>query len=546
MALPLDELFLEAVSLWVLLAVVVVSLIVLRRFSGGRLGATLRRRFVLGVPWGTLLAVLALLVIYYGLQGGNTGNPVVVGFRSWSYTYPLGMVLAPFAHSSESHLIGNLVSTLAFAPVAEYVWSHYPTRRGRQTFGSALSNPFVRILVFLAGVFVVGLATSVFIPGALIGFSGVVFAFAGFGLVTWPAAAIFALVGERVVSLAYFALDNPVYVAGGQTRFITPWFANVAIQGHALGLLVGVLLGLAVVRRRDRWPSARLVWFAVLVFAVAKSLHALYWYLGGVRYAMFRAIGLASVLVLALVIAAAAIRTDRTLVGRIDLSRRTAATGVIVCVVLAIGVVAVPYNVVAVTAGPAADDGVQVRDYTVTYAEDVTDRYVASVEIPVIRDAFTINTSGVIVTSDRRNAWEVVVPPGRLAVRGEVAVPVGGLGWRETVRVNRTGWSVVDGGSTYRVTMARDGTDPRQVFTADPVTVPAIVNGSRIQIAPANPGFRVAVEPDNTTRLTAPVPVEGTNVTLGDITFNRTGGSLRAVHDGTILRIARHQQDGQR
>lgn len=540
MQLPVPAALLEAVSLWVLAVSAVYAGYVLVCAGGFRpLTDRLRRRFVLGVPWGTLLTTLGVLGVYFLLQGGGqVGGPVVVAFRSWSLSYPLGVVVAPFAHGSEGHITGNLISTAAFAPVAEYAWSHYPTRRGSHSFRSWATNPFVRIGLFVAGVFVTGILTSAFIPGALIGFSGVVFAFAGFALVIRPVSAVFALLGERVVRLAYRSLTDPVVFAEGREQFVTPFWADIAVQGHAMGLLIGVLAGLFILRRREAWPGVRRVWFAVLVYTATKSLYALYWYLSGTRYVLFQAIGLAAIVLLATVIALALARTDRTLVSRLDLSRREASAGLLVCIVLALALAAVPYNAISVSSGPEAESGVQIRDYTVTYAEDVPNRYIAAVDIPFVQNALSVNTSGVVVTSERRDAWEVVVPAGRLAVDGYAVVPVGGVGWRETVVVNRSSWSAVDGQTTYKVFVRRQGERPRQVFTADSANVSAVVDNRSMQIRPTDPGFEIAVRRNGTLLATTPIPGSGANATVAGLTFNRTDGSLRVISGGTRVRIA--------
>ncbi|MFT4923575.1 MAG: hypothetical protein ACI8XM_002802 [Haloarculaceae archaeon] len=548
MALSFDLGLIEALSLWALLLAVGFSGYVMFGVRPGRRPLErLRTHFVLGVPWGTLSVVALLLVVYYVLQGaGQIGGPVVVGFRSWSYTYPLGMILAPFAHSGDGHLFGNLFSTVAFAPVAEYAWSHYPTRRGSRSFGGLVTNPFARIVLFVVAVLLIGLATSLLIPGALIGFSGVVFAFAGYALVTKPITAVFALVAERAIRLLYFTVENPVLQARGRIQFITPFWADVAVQGHALGLVLGVLAGFLVVRRREEWPDVGLVWVAVSVFAVAQALYAFYWFRGGTEYILFRGIGLAAVLGLAGVVAVAFSDGDHLLVSRIDLSRREAATGILLAFVLAMSVAAVPYNTVAVSSGAEADTGIQVRDYTVTYAEDVPNRYVGAIDVPLVGDVFAFNTSGVIVTSDDRNAWEAVVAKNRLAVRGRVTVPVGGLGWRETVVVNRTTWSVIDGPSTYKVFMRRSDGPRKQVFTASPARVPAVINDSQIAIRPADPGYQVVVSRNDSVIDTGQIPGAGENVTVGDIRFNRTGDRLRALYGGTRVPIAKFEMRRQR
>lgn len=548
MALPVDAGTIEAVSLWLLLGAAGYSLVVLGASLGFRSATDrLRTRFLLGVPWGSLTVVLGVVCVYVFVQGGTRpGGPVVVGFRSWSYSYPLGMVFAPFAHSGQGHITGNLLTTVVFAPIAEYAWSHFPTRRGSHSFAGWRSNPFVRIAAFVFGVFLVGLLTSLFIPGALIGFSGVVFAFGGFALVTAPIAAVLGLVAERVVSLVYYTARNPVLFARGEEQFVTPFWADVAVQGHALGLLVGVLLAIGIVRRREDWPDPRSVWFAVLVFAATKALYALYWYLSATEYVLFRGLGLAALLFLAGLVAAAVARADRPIVPRIGVSRRRAATAILLCAVLAIAAVAVPYNAVSVSPGPAAEDGVSVRDYAVTYVEDAPNRYVAAVEVPFLSESLSVTTSGVIVASERRDAWELVVPAGRLAVRERVRVPVGGLGWRETVLVNRSTWSIVDGESTYKVFVTRSGSRPRQVFTADPVNASAIIDGRRIRIRPADPGYELVVRRNGSVLDTGRVPRVGQNVTVGAITFNKTGRSLRAIRNDTRVRIAREGQPDRR
>lgn len=536
--------FVERLSPLAIVAAVALSVFFLRGRDGDvRPFDPLRKRFVLGVPWGTVLSVVGVLAVYFLLQGGGQqGGPVVVGFRSWSFRYPLGMVTAPFAHANEGHVTGNLLGTVVFAPVAEYAWSHYPTRRGSHSFGNWLTNPFVRILLFVAGVFLVGLATSVFTPGALIGFSGVVFAFGGFAIVTRPITAVYALVAERVVSLSYYAFQNPLVVARGRTQFVTPGWADIAIQGHALGLLLGVLAGLWLVRSRDAWPGYRRVYFATLVFVVAKSLYAFYWYLSSTEYVLFRGIGTAAMFLLAGVVAVALASRDRTLVPRIDLSRREAAVGVLVCVVLALSLVAIPYNLVTIESGPEGDSGVEIRDYTVTYAEQVPNQYIAGVKVPLLQDSLTVNTSGVIVTSARRNAWEAVVPAGRLQTRGAVRVAVGGVGWRETVVVSRSGWSVIDGGSTYKVFVGQPDSGAKQVFEADPVRVPAVLNGSRVTLAPVDDGYQLAVSQNNTTVAAGQLPQSDEQTTLGGITFSRNGTNLNASVGDTELRIAKRQQ----
>lgn len=249
---------------WAALALsLLVSFAVLTRLSDEDGLPDLQDRFVLGVPWGTVIVVLGVVAIYYLLQGGNQdGGPVVAGFRSWSIWYPHGMLFSSFAHSSDSHLIGNMLGTVAFAPIVEYAWGHYrvtdggsgenrsddATASSDETGQSWRTNPSTRIVIFVGVVVVVGLLNSLFVPGAVIGFSGIVFALAGVAIVTQPLATVGAIVGIQVVSLVRLAVISPLTGAISTTRFVSPSWAHVALQGHVFGLIVGVLLAGALLR----------------------------------------------------------------------------------------------------------------------------------------------------------------------------------------------------------------------------------------------------------------------------------------------------------
>jgi membrane associated rhomboid family serine protease len=89
-------------------------------------GAARRARLLLGVPWGTITSGLFVLVIYLVLQGGvdHWNAPLVLPYRAWSYLYPLGVAVAPFAHNSVGHLTGNLLGTVVLGSLAEFAWGH--------------------------------------------------------------------------------------------------------------------------------------------------------------------------------------------------------------------------------------------------------------------------------------------------------------------------------------------------------------------------------------------------------------------------------------
>ena len=555
MARPVEGLPLDAISLLALLAALGLSLLVLDRVGDrDHLRARLTERFYLGVPWGTVVVIGWLLFVYFVVQGAlfHPGTPLVIPFRSWSYFYPLGMVFAAFGHNGQAHLVGNLLTTVAFAPIAEYAWSHYAVSTDAHLLGDRLQGPRRRIPAFVAGVLGVGLLTSLFVPGPLIGFSGVVFAFGGLALVSFPLASVLAILGERLVSLFYHALTDPTSIAVAQQRFITPGWVGIAVQGHALGLLIGVVVGVVLLRRRAVAPSLPRVWFAGVVFSVSEGLFALYWLVGADRFLLFRALGLAAILLFATFVAVALSDPDRRFLPGVDLrpipvlgpiaaARRQIAWSLVVGALVLIAVVAVPFNLI--TVGDPGGDGVEVGDYRVTYAENVPDQSVANVPlidaIPGVAGALSsVQASGVIVVNEKRNMWEEVVPAGLLAFRGHATVTVGGLGWRETVGVNRTAWTVVDGGSTYTVYIRRPGQGARRVFMADPVMVPSLLDGKRVRIRPTADGYVLDVTENATLLASVGMPTAGSRAQIAGLTFTREGRDLIASYDRTRIHIA--------
>lgn len=282
----------------------------------GRWGRKLRSRFLLGVPWGTVVSVVGVVAVYLFVQQGwnHWYNPVTLPFSSWSYLYPTGWLLAPFSHNGPSHLVGNMTSTLAVAPLAEYYFSHYPTKQGAESSKSWQTNPWIRVFVlFPLGVVVVGLATSIFAWGPIIGFSGVVFAFAGFAAVRYPLGAVVALSVQSLVRTVYLAMRDPVIVGSSSPGFNTPWWYGIAVQGHALGLFLGILLGVAVLYQREERPSALRLWTGLTVMGMSMSLWALWWYRGESSYVLYRGLGIVFVVAVAVLATLAATASDRSL-----------------------------------------------------------------------------------------------------------------------------------------------------------------------------------------------------------------------------------------
>jgi len=312
---------------------VVVSLAALGYLSHprGRWGRLARERLVLGVPWGTLIAVVGVACFYLFVQDGlaNPNSPVDIPFRAYGYFYPLGILTSGFAHSGLGHVTSNLLGTLVFGSLAEYAWSHFPTRRGSASFSSLRSNPFARILAWVVGIATVAVTTGVFGLGPVIGFSGVLFAFVGFALVRFPIATIVAALSTRIVTQLYNAVRVPEIQQTAAESFSRPWWAGIAVQGHALGLLIGVVVGTALLYRRGVRPKPEHVWLAALAFAVDRGLWALYVPEGSETFRLFRALGTAAVFVLAALVAGGTAATTRELVSSIDLSRREAAFGIV-------------------------------------------------------------------------------------------------------------------------------------------------------------------------------------------------------------------------
>jgi len=533
--LPLQQLF--------LLVAVLGSLVAARRFSPDepRWGNLLRRRFVLGVPWGSVLTVLGVVSVYWILQGGwaDPQRPLSIPYYSWSYFYPLGMVVSSFAHRSLGHVTGNMIGTVAFAPIVEYAWGHYPRGRGSESFASLRTNPYARILAVPVGAALVGLFTSVFSLGPVIGFSGVVFAFAGFAFVTRPLMAIAALVASDTLRLFWRAIRNPQITARAGPGFSSPWFADVAIQGHAMGLLAGVVLGVYVLDRRESTPNPLYLWLAAVLYAVDQTLWAVYLPTGSSEYILFRAVGLGLVFVLAAMIVAAVATSDRPLVPGIDLSRRETAVGAVVVLLLAVSVVAVPFNLTTVE-GPVSPgtETIDIRDYTVTYVENEPNRFATVVDTSVFGEISDLRSSGVVVYSERRNVWYEAIPKGRLKSAGRSSVQIGGIGWSERVFAFREGWSAVGNGSTYRVSLQHGG-DRRVAYTATPVRAEPILSGRNVSIAPVDGGFGLRVAEGNTTLGLAPIPDPGNETAVGGLTINRTGRDLYAIDNDTRVRIAK-------
>ncbi len=552
MSLLLDEGFrrgLEIASRVALGGALALSLVVVYRVAEGRsLLTPLRRRFVRGVPWGTAIVVVSLWLVFQFLQGGAADDgPVFISFRSWSLWYPQGIVLSSFTHSGESHLLGNLFGTLAFAPIVEYAWGHYAREGERGVFPGWTGTPAVRIGLFVAVTFLVGVCSALFTPVAAVGFSSVVFAFAGAAVVFRPLVALGALVGIRVVRLVWDALLDPVVTFRSQPIFSSPSFVDVSIQGHLFGVLVGFLLAVFLLRYRDSGPDIRAVLFAAAVFLVTRSMDAIYWELGNGRFMLFQALGTAGVLLLASLVALSVTRRNRSVIPRFGVSVRGSALAAVLVALAILSVAGLVFNLGSVTAGAEAENGLEVRDYTVTYAENVPNQYLAGAPSPLGLGPQGANVSGVIVISEKRDAWELVASQRRLAAEGRIQVVVGDATWRQRLFVSRTAWAFIDGNVTYNVFAFGEGQRPVELFRAPPANTSTVVDNSTFTIEPTE-GFRnytLAVERGGEPVGSALVPRVNETVDIAGFTFERKGDRLFLSQGNTTFQLARFRRSGQ-
>lgn len=308
----------------------------------------LSKRFIYGVPWGSVVVIGLVLAFYLFAQSGwrHWSDPVTYAFVSWSYFYPMGMLTSGLAHNGPQHLLSNLTGTVVLAPIAEYVWGHYPRERDGHgwptdlaptvppTDRSWVERPWVRaFVIFPAVVLAVSLLTSVFALGWSLGFSGTVFAFAGFAILTLPLVTIVGLVVMGGLGVVIATLSQPVLratVEAGPPE--PPAWAVVNVQAHLLGFLLGALLAIWVLHRREERPRIEHVLFAALLFALAHQLWAFSLPAGTDEFVQYRGVGLVFVLLLALLLAATVAASDRPLprpLSRFDgaPSRRTIALG---------------------------------------------------------------------------------------------------------------------------------------------------------------------------------------------------------------------------
>ncbi|MFC3957612.1 rhomboid family intramembrane serine protease [Halovivax cerinus] len=172
------------------------------------------------------------------------------------------------------------------------------------------------------------------------------------------------------------------------------------------------------------------------------------------------------------------------------------------CVITAVvALVAVPYGFTLVDGQPTGTGAVTVDDYTVTYEEN------ASIDRTVLGfPDDTTNTSygGLLVANDELELFTVGERAAVLEHTGEATVAVGGPGWYETVRAERSGWNVLGNGTAYVVDLAVDG-DVTRSYSSGPVGTGVQFTNASVQVAPTDEGFTVRISNDGDTT-SVPVP----------------------------------------
>jgi membrane associated rhomboid family serine protease len=594
-----------------------------------RLRNVLTDRFLYGVPWGSLLVIASVFAFYLFAQSGlrHWDDPVVVAFRNWAYPYVTGMLTSGFAHASPSHLLGNMLATVVLAPLAEFIWGHYPHENtqtgmtqlvkrteteppstpeptefdtepdGEIPSGRAAADepapasasqdpgqtsephderpratrlrdrPAVRGLVIFPGVvLVVSLLTSLYALGWSLGFSGTVFAFLGFVLLRYPIATAVALLVVSLVNTLLNTLLTPVLRAtaeSGPPR--PPAWAGVNVQAHMLGFLIGVLLALALLWSREELPDPARLFGATVLVASVQGLWQLSTASDGV-FIRYQGIGIIFVLLLAVLVTYVTVNENTVLTGYTSTFIRVFSAlwvlgaaaiaggtllvyGTATMTVLAVAavtplvalpgavlvipdgalnwptttrrllfaslllitvVIALPSvggNAIGIDGDAVPENGVDIEDYHVSYAENASHGRIGS------------NDSGLVVASEQRYVWTVAVRKNVLAHEGTATVSVGGIGWRETVRAERTGWNVVGNDSVYVVDLETDGTRVRS-FTSGPSRATVTLAGSQFTVAATDDAFRLNVTRDGEVVGSAPLPATNETATVDGFEFS--------------------------
>jgi len=434
-----------------------------------------RQRLIYGLPLGTFVIVGVNVVFFLFAQRAYAGGEILtIPYISWSYGYPLGFLTGPIGHANVSHITGNLLTTLVFAPIAEYVIGHKDSRR-----------PLLRALVGIPLAFyTVGVFISVFSLGPSIGFSGVLFFFVGFVVVFYPVVSVGLIVVSTVFRSVVGALFSPVTVQSSvETVTTTPSWANIAVDAHMLGFLLGVGIAVLLARRRRQMSvDGYRVGAAVLFVGTAQGLH-LVWLASGSSYVLYRALGVSIVTALAVLIAfGTSVEHEAQPFLKLEElpARRAASVGALVLPIVLICVVGFIAGLGTVSTVDEVET-VDVGDYSVWYGENVENERVISIPFIEFTPA-NFTASGVIVTSEERGAWRRMSSTQELRSDPHRSFLVGGLTWDEKVRVQRVGMSSPTGEDSYSVFLSAEN-ESRAVFDSSSAETGVSIDGWSIGLS---------------------------------------------------------------
>jgi hypothetical protein len=202
---------------------------------------------------------------------------------------------------------------------------------------------------------------------------------------------------------------------------------------------------------------------------------------------------------------------------------------------------AIPINLMTAESGDLGgqNDPITVRGYEVTYAENVPNGMVSVIEVDAFGETTRVNTSGVIVRNRGRGIWMTAVSKGRLDFTGTTRVRIGGVGWRDSIQVTRTGWNAIGGPTAYRVRLSHDGRN-LTAYTSPPARADPVVAGRNVSIEATPTGFSLNVSMGNRSAR-APMPKVNETASVGGLEFTNVEGRIYAVKGATRVRVARQE-----
>lgn len=473
-------------------------------------------------------------------DGGRDGLLVHPGFRAF-VAFPAALLVVAFFTAAFSlgpglGFSGAVYAVVGFAVVV------YPlaTVVGLAVTSSlsvvidALASPVVRETVEVG-------------PPMPPGWAGVGFQAHLLGFLVGALAAV-ALLSRRGRRPSFATLAFGVLVVGAvQALWLLPLGGSadeyVLYRGVGVVMVVGVTLVVAGAaagsdRRIPRpfggvdWiPSRRtlsIAWLAVVLVGFLLGV-------GGVFFvgdAIVLSIGVLVVLAAVLAVPGLTVVLPDHVVPT-PVSRRHAAATVLVVVTALVALVSVPMGLTVVGDDAVPEtNAMAVDDYAVTYAENTTSGQSWVIDVSEEEDAENGTVSGVIVVNDEREMWTLGVTDELLAFEGEGNVTVGGVDWRETIHVERTGWEVLGNDTVYAVDVAREGDgETTRAFTSESASAAAELDGHTVDVVPTDDGFDLEVSADGEDVGTASVPDVGESTSVGDLSFStvESGDAARVV-----------------